>query len=41
MLAARKPNQVQWLQLYVNRNRQATLEIVKKAEKGKAMNVFM
>eukprot|EP00743_Colponemidia_sp_Colp-15_P006279 GILK01006755.1.p1 GENE.GILK01006755.1~~GILK01006755.1.p1 ORF type:complete len:471 (-),score=82.87 GILK01006755.1:292-1704(-) len=34
MLAARQPNQIQFLQLYVNRNRQLTLDIIRKAEKA-------
>jgi L-lactate dehydrogenase (cytochrome) len=34
MISAKKPGQTQWFQLYVNRNKQTTYELVKKAEKG-------
>lgn len=33
MVDARAPGQNQWFQLYVNRNRQATKELVQKVEK--------
>jgi L-lactate dehydrogenase (cytochrome) len=33
MMAARKPGQPQWLQLYVNRDRKVSEDIIRKAEK--------
>jgi L-lactate dehydrogenase (cytochrome) len=34
MISAKQKDQVQWFQLYVNRNRKVTEELVKKAESG-------
>ncbi|PRP87041.1 cytochrome b2 [Planoprotostelium fungivorum] len=41
MIKARKPGQTQWYQLYVNKNRQLTEKIVKKAEDGGMKALFV
>jgi L-lactate dehydrogenase (cytochrome) len=41
MIAARKEGQAQWFQLYVNRNRSVTKELVEKAERGGMKGLFI
>lgn len=41
MIAARKEGQSQWFQLYVNRDRNITKEIVQKAERGGMKGLFI
>ena len=41
MIAARKPDQVQFFQLYVNGNRQITADLIKKAERGGCKALFV